>query len=195
MQLDRMKMHLATTLLRMSETNDISKISVSSLCKEAGVARPTFYNHFKDMADLICYTGTLPATTTTESFLHIQTTRRIFSEALKQKCFFVQLARWADRNSFWDTLIDWSIDMHLDFFVHAGMPEAEQVRLSYTIVLWCSGFYNAFRRWCAEGMTTPVDIIVDTLYQIAPDFIRDNMAEPPKGIDSYPKQRKSRVLS
>lgn len=46
------KASLKSALERLVKTNDPSKISVSALCKEAGVSRPTFYQHYSSVFDL-----------------------------------------------------------------------------------------------------------------------------------------------
>lgn len=46
---------LAEGLLKLNETTELKDISVSMLLEYTGVSRQTFYNHFKDKNDLICY--------------------------------------------------------------------------------------------------------------------------------------------
>ena len=42
-------------LLRMCETQRLGKITVTSLIKETGTARQTFYNNFRDINDLVSF--------------------------------------------------------------------------------------------------------------------------------------------
>ncbi len=42
-------------LLALCKKQSLSSISISTLLKETGAARQTFYNHFQDKNDLICY--------------------------------------------------------------------------------------------------------------------------------------------
>lgn len=44
---------LKQTLFDMLEQMPLSKITVTSLCKQAGVNRVTFYHHFTDVYDMI----------------------------------------------------------------------------------------------------------------------------------------------
>ena len=44
---------LKQTLFDMLEQMPLSKITVTSLCKQAGVNRVTFYHHFADVYDMI----------------------------------------------------------------------------------------------------------------------------------------------
>lgn len=40
-------------LLRLLETKDLDKISVTELCRESGINRATFYNHYSSPQDLL----------------------------------------------------------------------------------------------------------------------------------------------
>ncbi len=46
---------IADALLELCETKALSKISISDIIEASSVSRQTFYNHFKDKADLIQY--------------------------------------------------------------------------------------------------------------------------------------------
>lgn len=46
---------IADALIELCETKSLSKISISDIIEASSVSRQTFYNHFKDKADLIQY--------------------------------------------------------------------------------------------------------------------------------------------
>ena len=46
---------IARTLLSLMERKPFSSITVSELCREAGVSRPTFYSLFGSMEDVVLY--------------------------------------------------------------------------------------------------------------------------------------------
>lgn len=46
---------LADALLELCEKTPLESLTVSQILKTTGVSRQTFYNHFKDKNDLICY--------------------------------------------------------------------------------------------------------------------------------------------
>lgn len=46
------KRNLATALEKLVHLHDPNKITISALCKEAGVSRPTFYQHYSSIFDL-----------------------------------------------------------------------------------------------------------------------------------------------
>ena len=47
------KRMLQEGLLRLLETKDLDKISVTELCRESGINRATFYNHYSSPQDLL----------------------------------------------------------------------------------------------------------------------------------------------
>jgi len=46
---------IADALLSLSEQKSLSKITIKDIQDETGFSRQTFYNHFRDMADLLHY--------------------------------------------------------------------------------------------------------------------------------------------
>ncbi len=57
MKSELIKRHFAEVLMDMCETRRLDDVTVVELVAEAGMARQTFYNHFTDINDLICYTA------------------------------------------------------------------------------------------------------------------------------------------
>lgn len=49
------KMYIAQTLKKIMATTDLDKISIQDIANECGINRKTFYYHFKDKQDLICW--------------------------------------------------------------------------------------------------------------------------------------------
>lgn len=56
LRIKRTRKLLSTALFDIMTEKDFSKISVNEICDKAMVHRATFYNHFKDKADLLNYT-------------------------------------------------------------------------------------------------------------------------------------------
>jgi len=52
---ERTKMLLADTLKKLSAHKHLDKISISEIVEEAGLNRQTFYYHFRDKQELICW--------------------------------------------------------------------------------------------------------------------------------------------
>lgn len=50
---NRSKQLLTTALLELLEENPYQKIQIKELCQRAGVSRPTFYNHYQTVEDIL----------------------------------------------------------------------------------------------------------------------------------------------
>lgn len=50
-----MKKILADGLLDLCQKKDLRQVSIKEILTQTGVSRQTFYNHFLDKEDLICY--------------------------------------------------------------------------------------------------------------------------------------------
>ena len=54
-QIDRSKAWLAEAMVKLLRTHELSEISISQLCRTAGVGRQTYYRHFASKLDVIDY--------------------------------------------------------------------------------------------------------------------------------------------
>jgi len=52
-RVERSRRQLMTTLLELMQEQPYSKISVATICERSGVARPTFYLHYRSKDDLL----------------------------------------------------------------------------------------------------------------------------------------------
>lgn len=76
-------------LLRLLETKDLDKISVTELCRESGINRATFYNHYSSPQDLL---ADLEARLTAEmdQLIHNPRTQAEIAQQLESVCAFLQ---------------------------------------------------------------------------------------------------------
>ena len=52
-RVERSRRHLMSALLELMQESSYSKISVAQICERSGVARPTFYLHYRSKDDLL----------------------------------------------------------------------------------------------------------------------------------------------
>lgn len=88
------KRAFASSLKNKLQTKPLEKITVTDICEDCEVNRQTFYNHFKDIFDLVEWIYTVDADkamdgkkayqTWEEGFLHL------FEYALKEKSFVIR---------------------------------------------------------------------------------------------------------
>lgn len=76
-------------LLRLLETKDLDKISVTELCRESGINRATFYNHYSSPQDLL---ADLEARLTEEMglLIHNPRTQTEIAQQLEAVCAYLQ---------------------------------------------------------------------------------------------------------
>lgn len=182
-----MRCHYAAVLMDMCESRRLSGITVTDLIEEAGTARQTFYNHFSDINDLICYAAFRPMASVSDPFTNTDSTRQAYEETARHRGFFCQLSRHCGQNNFWDALTPWLKKVYCERFVGDVLSQAERRYREACIEVYCSGSAAMFRAWCASGMETPVDIVVAVLYDMSPGFVKAELSRMPARMTDYPR--------
>lgn len=182
-----MRRHFSETLMAMCETRRLSEITVADLIEEAGTARQTFYNHFSDINDLICYAGSLPVRSVSQPFADFESTRRIYAITRRYRSFFCQLPAQTGQNNFWESTAMWLKKMYYDRFLDEGMDSDERVYRKTCIDFYCSGSTAVTRAWCASGMETPDETMARVMYAMVPPFVKDGVGTLPERVSDYPR--------
>lgn len=184
-----MRRHYASTLMELCETRSLRDITVGDLIEAAGTARQTFYNHFADINDLICYAGSLPMMTSRGPFTDAEATRRVYEGALQHRAFFRQLPAQSGQNNFRAATLSWLLDTYRARFVEGepGLDEEERAFREACLTLYCTGSVAAFMDWCASDMAAPVSALVRAVYEMSPPFVKDELARLPEQLADYPR--------
>ena len=182
-----MRRHYAATLMELCETRALRDITVGDLVEAAGTARQTFYNHFADINDLICYTGSLPMMASRGPFTDVDATRRVYEGALRHRAFFRQLPAQSGQNNFRMATLAWLLDTYRERFVTPDLPEGERAFREACLTMYCNGSVAAFMEWCASDMAAPIDALVRAVYEMSPQFVKDELARMPERLDDYPR--------
>lgn len=141
---DYTKQRFVDTFLRMCDTQKLSDITVSSLIAEACTARQTFYNHFEDINDLVCY---IPINFMEEFWrpaYYVETVREAYYYAYEHKGFFCQLPQHAGQNNFRDTFIEHYREILHRTFVTDDLSLEEQIYRSVAIEQLVIGVVDTF---------------------------------------------------
>lgn len=155
--------YLAMTLMDMCVNESLEKITVTSLAKRAGMTRATFYNHFDNMTAVIRYASFLPLYSLDESLSYEETMRQVCEQNLHHRDFYRQLG---DTNRFslnWDAGLEFLAGQEERRIQRKSLSEeaCELARRRYRYLSSCTA--GIFRQWWAEGLLTPIDVIVDYL--------------------------------
>lgn len=167
-----MKRLYCETLLELCSEKQLAKITVSDVIAQAGTARQTFYNHFRDINDLISY---LPINYIAQALPDVYDRDAVFkaySYAAENRQFFGQLPSHAGQNSFRETFTTWMEDLYRKAFVTDELEASETIRREIAIVQYSTGVVDSFLEWCRRGLDWPVDMLVQVQDEALPAFVR-----------------------
>lgn len=166
------KTHFANTILELAKTRDITKLTVKELVAAAGTARQTFYNHFDDMNDLICYVAILPFFSGELPVFSFENQLASVQFAYDRPEFFSQLAKHTGRNSYRETFARQLRKVLGDIYLDEALDPEERRYREAAICLYCEGAVAMFIEWLGSGMEASVATIATALANGAPEFIR-----------------------
>ena len=179
------------TIMDMCETQKLADITVANVVEQAGTAKQTFYNHFADINDLICYTASKPIFREGYRYADPELTRHALTESLRHRRFFCQLGTLHGQNNYWETYLAWVKHYYYELENQTACDELDvqtrQLR-RVRIDLFLGGVVEVLRSWYDRGAQEPVDMLVQAFYESMPDFIRDRLADAP-AVDpnDYPR--------
>ena len=171
----------------LCEARRLADITVGDLVKAAGTARQTFYNHFSDINDLVCYAASFPLFGEGYACGDLSVARRACEQAIEHKAFFSQLAQHDGQNSFRATYNDWLKRKYYATFIDERMDASEKHRRRMAIDIWVVGSTEALLDWFASGMEAPLDCFMDALHDTLPAFMRDPSRRTPMDGEDYPR--------
>lgn len=187
MKPELIKQHFAQVLMDMCETRKLNDITVVDLVTEAGMARQTFYNHFSDINDLICYTASRPILSDPNA-VYTSTTNlaRMFETARQHRGFFSQLPQQQGQNTFKAAYNEWIKRRRSAMCITDDLDEDEKAYRRARIAVYAEGTTAMLMDFLSSDMTTPTDVYMKAVLQSRPAFMRD--IEVPPGLpDDYPR--------
>lgn len=169
---DLMKRLYCETLLELADEKPLGKITVSDIIGRAGTARQTFYNHFRDINDLISYLPISFVSSASKGVYDIEGVRTAYNYAAHHKRFFSQLPSHSGQNNFRISFIEWMEQLYRDEYITDDLPSDEQLRRAIAIVQYSTGVVDSFLEWCRCGLDWPVDVLVQVQDDALPAFAR-----------------------
>lgn len=161
---------LGKALLELCHKQSLQSITISQLLKETGVSRQTFYNHFKDKNDLICY---IYDTFIVPDF-HDDNMRMNFSDSLlqtfeniqKYHIFMKQACQMEGQNCLKDYIIEhcqhFDLKWHQDLYGSKPMPD----ELKFATIYHAHASSSMTLSWILSDMPVPCVEIVDMIVQM-----------------------------
>lgn len=168
---DYPKQLFCDALMQLCEEMPLGKITVTKVVQRAGTARQTFYNHFKDLNDLVSYLPINYLSSRSTKPHDEDAVKRAYLFAVEHKPFFCQLPYHAGQNNFRETFIAWIEEGHYQRYISNEMPPEERMRRMLAIDLYASGVTDLFLEWCKANLSWPLDIVLQVTMEAAPAFV------------------------
>ena len=147
------------------------KITIKMISDEAGIIRPTFYNHFRDKYDLlewIFYTEVISeARSLLDHGMQLEAVKFIFRCLISERTFYQKAFLLTGQNSFEDIIIKYFTELFLysmqlneenDYPAHNSFITPDNVAGFYTI-----GIVTAIKNWMLNDRSVepPMDELMD----------------------------------
>lgn len=182
-----MKQHLSDVLMGLVETRRLTEITTTELIDAAGVARQTFYNHFSDLDDLICYTASRALLAGDQPIYAKENLRKTYEYALGHRAFFEQLPDHTGYYGFRESTVRWLKATSYPIFIDDGMPAEERAYRKLRLDLYFVGEIDVVLEWFASGMEQPVDVLLEAVWDSAPAFMKRVSDTTPSTVPDYPR--------
>lgn len=150
------KQTLADSLIELSYSKPISKITVQNIVDNCHTVRQTFYNHFSDKYDLINWIYKTKAERVLDVFKDnknwyecIKNTYIVFYE---DKQFFTKISNLTGQNSFVDFFYEHTKNYYVDSIISRYGKDEISESLLYSIEFNCYGEIQMCLKWIREGM-------------------------------------------
>lgn len=161
---------LANALLNLCQKQSLQPITVSQLLKETGVSRQTFYNHFKDKNDLICYIyDTYIVPDFDEHHMDIdfyESLLQTFQNIKKYHKFMKQACQIEGQNCLKDYIVEhcqqFDLKWHQNLYGSDPMPDD----LKFATIYHANASSSMTLSWILSNMPVPCEEIVDMIVQM-----------------------------
>ena len=161
---------LANALLNLCQKQSLQSITVSQLLKETGVSRQTFYNHFKDKNDLICYIyDTYIVPDFDEHHMDIDSYESLiqtFQNIKKYHKFMKQACQIEGQNCLKDYIVEhcqqFDLKWHQNLYGSDPMPDD----LKFATIYHANASSSMTLSWILSNMPVPCEEIVDMIVQM-----------------------------
>lgn len=161
---------LGTALLELTQKKPLESLTVSQILKETGVSRQTFYNHFKDKNDLICYvydTFIVPDFHDQNMNIDFHDSLLVTFENIKKYHWFMkQACQMEGQNCLKDYIVDhcqaFDLKWHQELYGKEPMPDA----LRFATIYHAHASSSMTLSWILSDMPVPCEDIVQMIVEM-----------------------------
>ena len=147
---------IADSLIELSNSKPLAKITISDIVNRSGIARQTFYNHFLDKNDLIYWIfkstlrGERHLVEECGCFAYLCS---LYTEAQKKASFLKQACDLQGQNALSAAIYQQTYDYYKNLILKKWGPEVVNEELEYALVFNSYGAGSLYVKWAKEGMT------------------------------------------
>ena len=182
-----MKRHCREVLMDLCETHALNDITVAQFIEAAGIARQTFYNHFSDMNDLVAYAASYIVVDSDDPLCSPASALNSYEDALRHRGFYSQLHTLTGQNNYRDAMKRYLCETNYRLFLTDDLSPEERAYRKACIDIHYPATVDTFLNWAATGMETPVEIMVEALYNSAAPFIQETCRLTPTRSAEWPR--------
>ena len=189
---DFLRMKLVKALITKMESIPFAKITVSSLCKDAGVSRATFYRLFENINEVACWDIIHDMESAARQHPLDDDWRKTAAEQIKaalellleEKFFFQRFYKEVAHTDYTAAYlrIQRYVQRELLRLVQASGGGLEGPGCEFEIVFWACGANNAVATWSATGMKEPPAYIAENVVNCIPVRLAER-------LDKFMEQR------
>ena len=184
------KRSLAMQFIQLCDTIPLKDISVKRFLEFTEISKQTFYNYFKDKADLMNYAFEVAADSIIIDMdaslegIYYGASQMAYV-CLKHKDFYTQMAKYETQNSFSKCFAQNVEAVYHRKLVEAGFMTDFDAQKKQIVHYFCVGICTFFIDWICTGMKESPEDLANTIIECMPAGIRDALeTKNAVGIDS-----------
>ena len=166
---ERTKVWIADAMRRLLTRRPIEQIRVTEICREAEVARPTFYYHFEDKYDLMAWMICQTALDT--DILSVESAAKALDNMRSDFNFFKRAYEDRSQSPMWSHMLEYFVRRYTALY-QESRGEAPDARTAYAIRLYCYGTLGMTREWLMKDDGTPAEEAVRMMLDAMPEALR-----------------------
>ncbi len=149
------KQWIALQMKELMRQKPLSKISVTEICRAAGIERPTFYYHFKDKYELVAWV--FFHTAETENIIDLPSAVEGLSRLKSELAFFRQAYADISQNALWTYIVEYYTEAYSALAKEILHTDQLDPSLLYSIRFFCYGTVGMAREWITTDDKTPAE--------------------------------------
>jgi probable dihydroxyacetone kinase regulator len=149
------KQLLADTLKKLASNKHLDKITISEIVNEAGLNRQTFYYHFKDKQDLICWIFDTDVARLTDKNHNNTLLDDLVEYIYSEKDFYMDALTSEAQNSLRDHLYQVGYSRCVDeIMLILGSRKMDKRAIALYARIFTNAMIGCLVQWAQEGMKT-----------------------------------------